>query len=392
MAYGVTADGFSPKSLIDIIPDMSAEALVQFGADVDLTSTSPLKKFIQVIAAEELLMWDALEEAYNAGYLDFATGSSLDNLTALIGFVRIAAIKSTGEVTFTGTNGTVVPADTSVQTVGSDPDIFTTDVAGTVAAGTITVAVTASTAGVDGNVAGATITVLTSPISGISAVTNTNPTTGGTDTETDIAYRNRIKISLSAGGSATLDAIRAGVLLVTGVVSASIVENDTTGVVGGLPAKSFEVTVLGGADNDIAQGIFDEKPAGIESFGGDSGTAQDSAGNNYTIDFQRATEILIYVSATVTSDSTYPTDGDTQVETAIITYIGGTDADAVVHLGLGIGDDVIFNEVISAILSIQGVTDASVTIDTTTPPVGTGNETIAAGEKATSTTTSVVIS
>ena len=392
MAYGVTATGFVPKPLTAIISDMESEAVVQFGADVDLTSTSPLEKFIQVIAAEESIVWDVLEEAYNAGYLDFASGSSLDNLTALIGFVRIAAIKSTGEVTFTGTNGTVVPAGTSIQTSGSDPEIFTTDVAGTVAAGTLTVATTASVAGVDGNVSGATITVLTSPISGISAVTNTNPTTGGADTETDVSYRNRIKISLSAGGSATLDAIRAGVLQVVGVVSASIIENDTTGVVGGLPAKSFEVTVLGGADNGIAQGIFDEKPAGIESFGAESGTAQDSAGNNYTIDFQRAAEILIYVSATITSDSTYPADGDEQVETAIITYIGGTDADAVVHLGLGIGDDVIFNEVISAILSIQGVTDASVTIDTVTPPTGTGNETIATGEKATSTTTSVVIS
>ena len=392
MAYGVTAEGFVPKPLTAIIADLEAEAIVQYGPDIDLTNTSPTKKFIEVIASEQSILWDALEETFGSAFLDFASGASLGYATSIIAFVRTAAIKATGQVTFTGTNGTIVPAGTSIQTSGSDPVIFTTDVAGTVAGGVIAVAATASVAGVDGNVSSATITVLTSPISGISSVTNASAFTGGTDTETDAAYRNRIKVSLSASGSATLDAIRAGVLQVSGVTSASIVENDTTAPVGGIPAKAFEVTVLGGTDNAVAQGIFDEKPAGIESFGAESGTAQDSAGNNYTIDFQRATEILIYVSATVTSDSTYPTDGDEQVETAVITYIGGTDADTNIHLGLGIGDDVIFNEVISAILSIQGVTDVSLNIDTVTPPTGTGNETIAAGEKATSTTVSVVIS
>lgn len=394
MSYGVTTSGFVLKTLQDIISDMETEAKVQFGNDVDLASTSPLKKFIDTVAAEQAKLWQSLENAYYSGYLEFATGTSLDNLIALLGFTRNAAVKATGSVTFSGVNGTDIPANTEVQTSGSSPVVFRTDAQVTISGGSATANITAKTGGLSGNVAINTITVLTAPISGISSVDNTTATSGGKDAETDAELRNRIKQSLSAGGAATLDAIIAGILQVTGVTSASIEENDTTTDntgSGGLPPKSFRCLVLGGTDNDIAQAIFDNKPAGIEAYGDVSGTAQANDGTNYTIYFKRPTEKTIYVDATLTTDGTFPADGNQQVETAIINYIGGTDADTMEHLGLGIGADVIFNEVVAAVMSVQGVVDATVKVDTVDPPVATGNVTIAATEKAKTSTTAVDI-
>jgi uncharacterized phage protein gp47/JayE len=388
-SYGITASGFVLKSFEDIITDMKAEAQVQFGNDIDLSATSPLLMFINVVAAEQALLWQQLEEAYYAGYLDSASGTNLDNIIVLLGFVRRAAIKATGSVTFTGTNGTVIPANSEIQTAGSSPVVFKTDAVATISGTTAAVNITAKVAGAAGNVAANTISVMTAPISGISAVNNSAIISGGVDVETDEQFRNRFKLSLSTSGAATVDAIRAGVIGVTGVTSCSMEENDTvtdnTGS-GGLPPKSFRVSVLGGTDNAVAQGIFDNKPAGIQSYGTSSGTATANDGTTYTINFRRPTDVQIYVDVVLTTGATFPTDGLTQVETAIISYIGGTDANAVLHLGLGIGDDVIFNEVVSAVMGIEGVLDAVVKTAKTATPTGTTNIVIAATEKAGTTT------
>jgi uncharacterized phage protein gp47/JayE len=61
------------------------------------------------------------------------------------------------------------------------------------------VPITASSAGIDGNVAIGTILSLGSPISGVTEVTNPAITDGGSDKETDVALRIRTKQSVGAG-------------------------------------------------------------------------------------------------------------------------------------------------------------------------------------------------
>jgi uncharacterized phage protein gp47/JayE len=400
MSFGVLSTGFTLKTYNDIINDLETKAKEVFGSDIDLSDHSRLKKYIQVVALELDTAWQLLEDAYYSGYLDYATGQSLDNVVALIGITRKAALKATGTVTFSrsspASQDILIPSGTRVETSGSNPVQFKTTQAVTLLQGTtsINASIEALNAGAASNVAANTITVIVDPVSGVESVNNSNPTSGGSDTESDEALRSRVKQSLSLGGSATLDAIRAEVLAVDGVTAVSIEENDTTTDntgSGGLPPKSFRVMVLGGDDNDIAQAIFDSKPAGIQSYGSSSGTATAGDGTQYTINFERPTQKTIYVDVTVTKDSTYPSDGDTQVETAVISYIGGTDADGVEHTGLGVGDDVIYNKVIDAVMSVQGVVDAVVKIDLSSPPAGTSNISIASNEVARASTTSVTV-
>ncbi len=378
MSYGVTADGFVIKSYTAILDSLKNLAKQHLGNDIDLGENSRLLRFLQVVAYIIDEAWQLGEDVYYSAFIDTATGASLDLLASLVGFVRKQATKATGTVTFSRStpagSDITIPAGTRVAT-GDESVVFRTTQVATLAAGTtsVDVPIEAVEAGSTGNVAANTITKIVDPISGIEAVNNTNPTTGGSDTESDEELRYRIKTTISGVGKATLDAIKAAVLAVDGVKSVKIEENDTindnTGT-GGLPPKSFRVVVYGGADAEVAQAIFDTKPAGIQPYGSISATAYDSDGNPYTVHFERPAAVTIYVDVSITTDGTAVDAQD--VKNAIKNYINNLD----------IGDDVVYNKVVAAVMDIAGVFDATVSIDTSSPPAGTSNILIASTEIA----------
>jgi hypothetical protein len=134
--------------------------------------------------------------------------------------------------------------------------------------------------------------------------------------------------------------------------------------VSGRPAHSFEVLVLGGSEADIVQSIFDNKAAGIETYGSSSAVVVDSQGNNHTINYSRPSSITIWLNVTLTVDVDYPTDGDAQVEAAILAY----------GAALDVGDDVVvFPYLVGAIVGIPGITDVVIDIGTSDPPSGDAN-------------------
>ena len=153
----------------------------------------------------------------------------------------------------------------------------------------------------------------------------------------------------------------------------------------GLPPHSVRVSVRGGEDNDIAQAILDSVAGGIQAYGTDYGTGELDNGQTFDRYFARPLTRLIAVAATITSDDTYA--GDDAVETAIIGYIGGDDVDGTTSAGLGAGGDVLFYEVISAIMNVTGVTNVALTVDG-----GTSDISIATIEVAYTTVSDVVIS
>lgn len=112
------------------------------------------------------------------------------------GLVRKAATAATGEITITGTEGTKIPAGSAFSTasVNGEPAIEfkTTALAVIEASGTVTVGIEATEAGVGGNVPAGTITLKANQITGISAVTNVNETSGGTEEETTESLQKRI--------------------------------------------------------------------------------------------------------------------------------------------------------------------------------------------------------
>ena len=89
--------------------------------------------------------------------------------------------------------------------------------------GQITVGIVAMQTGAEGNTPPNTVVEIVNPTVGIDAVYNPEPVSGGREKETD-AELERYFLSLSAGGSPTTNGIRASVLGVEGVRTATVIE------------------------------------------------------------------------------------------------------------------------------------------------------------------------
>ncbi len=195
---------------------------------------------------------------------------------------------------------------------------------------------------------------------------NTEDAIPGTDTEEDPAFRIRRIELLSQGGRATVETIRSNLRALPDVLQVQVIENTTLLTdINGLPGKSFEAIIQGGDHQTISDEVWRVKGGGIEPFGSVSGTVTDSMGKEQTIYYSRPTELPIYMSMTLTTDSdTYPVDGDTQVKEALKAA-----GDA-----LEVGENVIALAMKCVPLEVPGVVDVPVfKIDIVDPPTGTDN-------------------
>lgn len=114
------------------------------------------------------------------------------------GVTARSAVSATGYVRLAGTVGKSVPKGTVVATpadeISGEASIeYETTAAATVGGdGTVTAPIHALVAGHGGNVPAGVITIMSMPISGITAVTNPAATTGGTDEESDVSLLERL--------------------------------------------------------------------------------------------------------------------------------------------------------------------------------------------------------
>jgi uncharacterized phage protein gp47/JayE len=97
--YGVTPAGFVVKPFTDILNAKRDLAGSLFGPDIDLRSTSALRKILDIASAEDQEHWKALEGAYYANFISTATGDALDLLGDDLGLQRENQ-RATGQVTF----------------------------------------------------------------------------------------------------------------------------------------------------------------------------------------------------------------------------------------------------------------------------------------------------
>ena len=346
---GITSQGFEKKTFNEVLDEMISEAQNLFGDDIDLRDETFMKQWLVIMAFKESERWDILEDIYNDYSVTQATNISLDYAVKFQGIRRKEAVKSTVDIVFTGDNGIVINSGYIVQTENEIK--FETITSNTISGGAVTITCKALIAGADGNVLANTITEVESPLIGLTSVNNTLDADGGLEKESDESLRIRFLESLARGGGSTPDAIRAAVLTLEAVEDCLIFENETDAVVNTIPAHAFKPYVLGGTDLDIQTAIYTVKSVGIESSGTLENIFTDNSGNEITIGFTRPDAIDVWVEVTVTSGGDYPTDGDSQVEQAIIDYIDN----------LGIGEDVVLFSLSNTIANnVQGVTNLAI--------------------------------
>jgi uncharacterized phage protein gp47/JayE len=347
---GVTLTGFVPKSQEDIVAEITAAVQAAFGASFDCTAESPMGQIIVIVAERLAEIWEVQEETYAAFTADGATGQSLDNLCGLTGTVRLAPKTSTVTVHVTGSDGTVIPPGTvfAVASVGTQ---FRTLDSATISGGVADIDCESVDTGPKIAAAG-TLTVIVTPVGGLSTVTNSLDAVLGSDLESDASLRAKRESELRAQGAAAVEAIRDSILHdVADVMSCTVFENPTDATDGdGLPPHSIECLVVGGADQDIADKIWEEKAAGIETHGTTPETVIDSQGFAHTINFSRPTTHNVYVTYNLIIDPlVFPLTGTSQVQAAAVAWG---------NANLTTGRDVVSSLVAAQAFQVPGVLDS----------------------------------
>jgi Baseplate J-like protein len=95
--FGITKTGFSIKPFQAILEEKAARAREVFGGDIDLRSTSALRKILDISSAEDQELWKRAEQLYYSNFISTASGQSLDLLGEDVGVTR-RFLASTGKV------------------------------------------------------------------------------------------------------------------------------------------------------------------------------------------------------------------------------------------------------------------------------------------------------
>lgn len=210
-----------------------------------------------------------------------------------------------------------------------------------------------------------TITTIQTPVLGWDTVTNPIAASPGTERETDEELRERFRNSKFERATNSIDAIYSALLNIENIEEVIVLENDTDFTdSNGIPPHSFLPIVLGGLGTDIVNAIWENKPAGILSYGNTTIPVIDIQGYSHNISYQTPSPVVIYISMNLTTDSNFPANGEDLIKDSIIEYFRNN---------FGIGDDVIYSRLYTPINSIPGHQINSLTLGTTPSPVGTSN-------------------
>lgn len=180
----------------------------------DINIGSVTRTISEAIGREIATVYQQINQAYLAGFIDTAQGKSLDLVVSILDITRKTKDFAQGLVTFlrdqaAGEGNITVPEATLLRTAKGIT--FATTQAGTLQRGQvrIDIPVLASEAskGKDGLVKAGEINTLAQPIAGIASVTNFEPTVLGGEDESDQSLRLRAKAVLRGLGKGTLAAL-----------------------------------------------------------------------------------------------------------------------------------------------------------------------------------------
>lgn len=360
----LTKEGYKRETYDDIFARLESKTKEKFGEDTNTSERSVMGIIIRIMAWILSLVWQDNENVYYSAFRKTATGKSLDMLLPHAGITRNQAQYATGAVQLTGTANTIVEAGFIVgkknETLYETLDDVTFD-----ADGIAIVDIMAQEPGIDGNAEIGEVSEIINPVENVESVTNLVAITGGKEKETDQEARERANISTEGLGDGTTASIRAELLKTPGVRAAFVDENydDETNEFG-TPSNTIQAFVLGGSDEDIANAVFKKKAGGIKPHGTTYVNVTDASGKLKKVGFTRAETIKIHVKVTLTSNTSFETDGKDQIVTAIVKYIGGQDADSNEYVALNMGEDVILSKLIAKIYAVNGIDDVNVQLST----------------------------
>ena len=364
--------GISLQRYDDLVTRLVAIAEAKFGESINTDEDEYFGHDIRNIALLTSEINEILQEVYDSSSIRDSYGVRLDNLLELVGISRQEAAFSTATLQLTATAATTVPAGTRYAT--ATELIFTTDTELVFsAAGTATVESTCTVVGA--NNAGANeITVIKDSIFGISAVTNPAAAVPGRLQETDSELKDRHTTAMQTTGNDDVSSIFLAVSQVPGVSGVYVFDNDTAAAIGVVPAYNIYVTVIGGAADDIAKAIDDNKTAGVPTHGAQTVSVyNETTSQSKDIHYDIAADVPIYIDIDITIvEGAYPEDGDAQIRANYVTHFAGKK----------IAEDVIYNALFGPVYQVPGLVVNTLKVGTAPSPTGTTDVTMSELQRA----------
>lgn len=149
---------------------------------------SVLYDILAAAAIEFAAAYEAVDIGMKKHFIADAEGEDLDRLLGQLGYTRKGATFATGEVTISGNNGVTVARGTLV---ARGRILYKTVQEAIITDGNATVPIEAAEPGSSGNAAAKSVNYFPIMPQGLLSVSNAAPISGGTDAETDEAYRDR---------------------------------------------------------------------------------------------------------------------------------------------------------------------------------------------------------
>lgn len=368
--YGVTLQGFVIKPQSVIIAELNSGFQNAFGADLDVSPDTPNGQLIGLYAQPITDLWEIANAVYDAFNPNAATGVSLSNLVQLNNMERIEDSPSTVDEVFTGIPGTFISANGFIVTTSDTGFNFTlVDDVIVGPSGSTTAQMKSVDLGAVPAPAG-TLTVVSTPVTGLISVTNPQDAILGRSNETDPQLRVRRDKSTETNSQNIDDALYADILSLEGVIDAQVLSNGTDNIdANGLLPHSIAACVEGGIDDDIREAIFNNKASSIQTNGNITGFVTNSQGFLIPINFYRPDLLNIYVEVDVVMLPGFPSGGLLQIQQNIFNYVTGVTTGII---PFGIAQNVIASQLYIPINSVPSVSVNALKLGVGTP-IGTGD-------------------
>lgn len=430
--YGLTDEGFFPKTLEVLIDDIRTEFRDRFGTSIDLAYDTPEGVLIGIVGEALAKLWELGEKVHASQSRASATGAALAQIGLLTNSLRRAATKTAVVVSLTGTPTTNVPSGSQVSTASTAKKFETLDnaVIASVSAWTGSTAYAAGTrvhnsgnvyaamspgisAGSGGptstdpeaNIADGTlawrfvgpgtgvvdvdasaletgptvavsgdVTVIETPIAGWAGVNNVYDASIGANVATDGEFRIAQENDLQSQGRSPLGAIRSKLIRLADVSSVTVFHNNSESTnADGMPPHTIEALVEGGDDQEIFDTLLENVAGGIRTHGNVAGFSDDE-GTPITMKFSRPVDVDVWIKVTLTKNpAEYPIDGDDQVKLAIVAW---GDAQRT-------GRDVVASAISAQAFKVPGVLDVTELLaDDVDPPVSSSTISLTVRQRA----------
>lgn len=297
MAAGLTREGFTPDTLINIKTRIQ-NRLDVFNPGFDFSIESPDGQLIEIFSFEVWQLWQQLGLVFNSHDPFLAEGAGLRNLGLITGIPYGNASRSSANVTLLGTAGTIVPANSVV--ADADGNEFVTSFEATIQSNVVVVASVAGPVPVS---VGA-ITTVVSNVAGWTGVQQDEEGEIGRTIQTEQQYRNLRNRSVMRNYTSITDVVAARIVEL-GVIQVTVLNNDDplASLPDGTPPNTIHVTVgetNGVTDLEIADVIEKTKGLGCPTYGSTTVAIFDNQGTPHNVKFSKAVEVPIFVSMNLT--------------------------------------------------------------------------------------------